>query len=73
MKATTPPIFTASVPGPWGVDSIGRDWYVIHIITLRAKRIGRIGNKRPGGRWGINYFDRAIEEATLRNIKERNA
>ena len=54
MRATDPPAFECDVPGPWGVDAIGRAWFVIHRGTLRAKRIGRTNNR------GTNYFDRAI-------------
>lgn len=66
MKATTPPIhFHPSSPdGPWGVNGIGRTWYVIHRVTLRAKAIGKVGGKR------INYFDRALEEAHKRNKEQ---
>lgn len=65
MKAKSFPTFSANTPGPWGVDSIGNTWYVIHGITLRAKAIGRVGARAP-----YNYFDRAIEEADRRNAKE---
>jgi hypothetical protein len=67
MKATEVPIFSPTTPGPWGVDSIGKNWYVIHRDTLRCKCIGRIGAK------GINYFDRAIAEANTRNLKGQQA
>lgn len=61
IRAINPPVFSGSVPGPWGVDAIGRTWCVIHRDTLRAKAIGPVGGKRT------NYFDRAIEEADKRN------
>lgn len=63
MKAKSPPVFSADpdIPGPWGVDTIGNAWYVIHSETLRAKCIGRVGGRRP------NYFDRACTEADRRN------
>ena len=64
MKFNNPPIFTTSVSGPWGVDSLGRHWYVVHCKTLRAKRIGPVGAKRR------NYFDAAIAEADRRNREE---
>lgn len=62
MKATAPPTFSTDPPGPWGVDTIGNTWYVIHSTTLRCKAIGRVGARAP-----YNYFDRAIEEADRRN------
>lgn len=61
MKAKAPPAFSANVPGPWGVDSIGSHWYVVHRASLRVKKIGVVGSRRT------NYFDRAIEEADRRN------
>ena len=67
MKAETPPIFSPDIPGPWGVDTIGRVWCVIHRTTLRAKQIGRVGSR------ATNYFDRAIAEANERNRKAAEA
>lgn len=64
MKALRPPAFEVSVPGPWGVDSIGPHWYVIHRESLRAKKIGVAGSRRT------NYFDRAVVEADRRNRAE---
>lgn len=56
--------------GPWGVDTIGDSWYVIHKLTGRKKRIGRvIGIKSVSSR-RPNYFDRALEEAARRNRTE---
>ena len=60
-RAKTPPVFSGNVPGPWGVDTIGNVWCVIHRETLAAKRIGQVGASRA------NYFDSAIEEADRRN------
>lgn len=60
-RATSTPCFTANTPGPWGVDTIGDNWCVVHQDTLRAKVIGPVGGRRT------NYFDRAIEEADRRN------
>lgn len=65
MKFDRPPIFTTSSGGVWGVDSLGRHWYVVHSKTLRAKRIGPVGGKRT------NYFDAALAEADRRNQKEQ--
>lgn len=64
MKAASAPLFFPHTPGPWGVDTIGRDWYVIHRVTLTAKRIGPVGAK------GANYLDKAMAEAASRNRKE---
>lgn len=64
MKFNREPIHPVG-DGPWGVDSIGRSWYVVHATTLRAKRIGPVRLK------GTNYFDRAMQEAARRNTKEK--
>jgi len=45
--------------GPWGVGSVGMDWWVIHRDTLESKSIGTIG--KPA------MFARALEEASRRN------
>ena len=66
MKFTHPPVHTLD-PGPWGVCSAGRSWYVVHSVTLRAKRIGVVGAKRA------NYFDQAVREATRRNKEHQHA
>lgn len=60
MKFSSKPIHIID-DGPWGVDSAGRCWYVVHSTTLRAKRIGVVGAKRR------NYFDEAVAEARRRN------
>lgn len=60
-KARAPGAFTGNVEGPWRVDTIGKAWYVIHSLTLRAKHIGPVGARHA------NYFDRAIAEADRRN------
>lgn len=59
----TPPLFfpTEDKRGPWGVDTIGDDWYAIHKDTLKAVRIGPVGAKRT------NHFERAKAEAARRN------
>lgn len=51
--------------GPYGVYGSDTNWYVVHKVTGIAKRIGRI---RAKGK--VNYFDRAVEVARDRNIKE---
>ena len=67
MATCLPRFFPEGWPdGPWGVDSIRSAWYVCHAHTGCAKRIGRVG-----ARGRINYFDRAIEEATRLNEKEQ--
>jgi hypothetical protein len=56
--------FPASHPnGPWGVNSIGRSWYVCRVETLQSKCIGPVGAPRT------NYFDAALNEAERRNRK----
>lgn len=66
MAICQPHFFPKGWPaGPWGVNSIGKAWYVCHAHTGRAKHIGRVG-----ARGRINYFDRAMEEAARRNKKE---
>ena len=64
MRTTQKPLFFPSeAPGPWGVDAIGRHWYVIHKETGRARRIGPISKGT-----GTNYYDRAMTEAARRNL-----
>lgn len=66
MGQPTNVTFSGNVPGPWGVDAVGRTWCVINRKTGRTKRIGPVC--RPGSAWSkINYFDRAIGEADKRN------
>ncbi len=65
MKFSRQPIHMPDTPGPFGVDSTSKSWYVVNSRTLRGTRIGRIGGK------GINYFDRAIAEADRRNRNEQ--
>jgi hypothetical protein len=67
MKFDRPPLFTPDIPGPWAVDSTNSAWYVVHTVTLIGTRIGRIGQGKSGK---INYFDRAMAEASARNRKE---
>lgn len=54
----------ASIPGPWAVDNSlnVKEWSVINTETGKDKRIGPVTGK------GINYFDRAMEEANKRNL-----
>lgn len=65
LTAKSPPTFypAGSPQGPWGVDTIGSDWCVIHKVTLQARRVGPIGMR--GGR--VNHFDRANDMARQRN------
>jgi len=67
MLFPRPPIFDTQPPGVWGVDSIGSHWYIVNRKTLQAKRIGRVGCR------GVNYFDRAMAQAALRNTTGRAA
>ena len=57
----------ASPAGPFGVGGTLTAWYVVHKVTGRARRIGRVGGKK------VNYFDRAITEAHRRNVECRDA
>ena len=50
-----------SEDGPYGVGSTDRSWYVVNKHTGEAKRIG------PIQLTGVNYFDKAMEEADRRN------
>lgn len=65
MKTTVKPLHFPDTPGPWGVNTIGASWAVIHAKTGRSKVIGPVvgvsRRRRP------NYFDRAMEEADRRN------
>ena len=63
MKFDRKPIHQTTPPGKFGVDSIGRDWYVVNNDTLVAKRIG------PARLSGRNYWDEAMAEAQKRNTK----
>lgn len=55
---------TASVPGPWAIDNSLPNvvWGIIHTGTGRTKKIGKVSGR------GVNYFDRAAEEANKRNL-----
>lgn len=66
-KQDPPAFYPAAFPGgPWGVDTIGDMWAVIHRETGRSKFIGKLS--QPGTRRGApNYFDRALAEAHRRN------
>lgn len=65
MKTMVKPLHFPNTPGPWGVNTIGGAWAVIHGETGRSKVIGPVvgvsRRRRP------NYFDRAMEEADRRN------
>lgn len=39
----------------------GRQWIIVNEKTLRSKKIGPVTGR------GINYFDRAMDEAKRRN------
>lgn len=73
MKFPHSPIhFPGDSPeGPWGVDSVGDQWYIVNRTTLQCKRIGRVIGFKPVGRSRPNYFDRAMAEAHRRNLKEK--
>lgn len=51
-----------TVPGPWAVDNSQSEcWGIINTETGKTKKIGPVKFK------GVNYFDRAVEEANGRN------
>ena len=52
-------------PGKWAVHGNNKGWHIIRLDTGGTKFIGRAN----AGRY--NYFDRAMEEATRRNKKEK--
>jgi len=52
--------------GVFQVEAKGGFWYVVNTETGRSKKIGRVGGPRSNGK-GINYRDRAQEEANRRN------
>ena len=51
-------------PGPWYVYQYlgGKYWHILHAITGKTKRVGRVQLK------GVNYYERAKEEAGRRNL-----
>jgi len=51
-------------PGPWYVCQFlgGRYWHIMHAITGKTKKIGPVQLK------GVNYYERAREEAGRRNL-----
>lgn len=55
-----------TVPGPWAVENSlnASDWKIINTVTGKDKLIGPVSSK------GVNYFDRAVEEAEKRNHVE---
>lgn len=54
---------SAHVAGPWALDnSLQMEWGIIHTESGKTKKIG------PARMRGINYFDRAMEEANRRNL-----
>ena len=48
---------------PWRVTCYGTTWYIINVETKKGKKIGPVSRT---GR-GVNYFDRAKQEAEKRN------
>lgn len=53
--------------GPWVVDSKGGNWIIRHVDRPKSgKVIGRIWS--PGSQSNVNYRERAIEEADIRNL-----
>jgi hypothetical protein len=54
--------------GKWFIFHSGDSWYIGQEGTGKTKRIGRVGGPRGLGR-GLNYYDRAKEEASSRNEK----
>lgn len=56
--------------GPWGVTTYRNQWYVVNKHTENGCAIGMVGHPARG-RAPTNYFDRAIEEARLRNIQHQ--
>ncbi len=50
-------------PELWAVISDLKNWMVIDLVSGRKKIIGRIQTR------GMNYYDRAVIEATSRNKK----
>ena len=55
--------------GIWKPEAVGDQWYIVNATTGGRVRIGRVGGPRGLGR-GINYRDRAVEEANRRNGAE---
>jgi hypothetical protein len=52
----------ANVQGPWAVDNSMEDcWGIINTETGKTKMIGRVKLR------GVNFFDRAMDEANRRN------
>lgn len=52
----------------WFITSTNTDWIIMNAATLTTKKIGKISRG-----YGINYCDRAREEATRRNRDGRSA
>lgn len=57
--------FQTDPPGIWGVDSTAGHWHIRNQQTGRTKIIGPVTPARTKQR--VNYFDRAMAEATRRN------
>jgi len=54
--------------GQWFVFHSGGFWYIGQEETNKTKKIGRVGGPRGTGS-GLNYYDRAMEEAKKRNFE----
>jgi hypothetical protein len=51
--------------GPWRAAGYGAAWYIVNVETGAYKKIGPVSRGR-----GVNYLDRAIDEAIRRNRKQ---
>lgn len=58
--------------GPWGVTTFRNQWYVVNRDTLLGKALGPI-SKPMRGHIPVNFFDRAMEEASRRNLQHKSA
>lgn len=54
-----------ATPGPWGVASYGRGWYIVHAGSGRRRFVGNANSRT------VNYFYRALELADQRNRELR--
>jgi hypothetical protein len=54
-------ITDGTLTGPWHVTARGKFWYIINMLTLTTKRIGKMKGR------GVNYCDRAKDIARERN------
>lgn len=58
-------ITAGALTGPWHVISTSKSrvWYIVNMLTLTTKKIGKVRMR------GTNYFDRAVETARKRNVE----